>query len=211
MRNTFFAFVVVAAFAGLRAFAGDDTAPATRIILFAGLKGCYFSSDYYTADRIAENFGVATDATDEFINREFYNAFADAAVKQSLRLSACDDAAARLVAGLRYDYDGDVLYSNLSEIDEEEYRRVMQDAQAAYLLVIDQYYIKKEVYPYDSFTHMFHYSVYDASKARVYDGHYRFVAFDLGTLPLLQKQIRKAADKCLRSIGASDGQKRAYF
>jgi hypothetical protein len=199
MRNNLLVFVIMAAFATSNGFAGNDT-PALRKILFVGLKGCYFSSDYYTGDQIAENFDVAPDAVDEFINDEFYGAFRDVAGKKNLHLSLCDEAAAQMISSLRYDYDGDVLYSNLSDIDEQEYRSVLQRSQAEYMLVIDQYYIKKEIYPYDSFTHMIHCSVYDASKNKVYDGHYRFTAFDLGSLPLLQKQIKKAADKCIRNI-----------
>ena len=206
MKNKFFAFVFMAAFVSLNGLAGNDADPALRGILFVGLKGCYFSSDYYTGDQIAANFDVEPDAVDEFINHEFYDAFKDGAGKKNLYLSAYnDETAAQVISSLRYAYDGDVLYSNLSDIDEKEYRNILQQAQAGYMLVIDQYYIRKEVYPYDNFTHMFHYSVYDASKNKVYDGHYHFVAFDLGALSLLQKQMRKAADKCIRNMRLAGG------
>jgi hypothetical protein len=179
----------------------EKTIPSVRRILFVGLKDCYLSSDYYTGDQIAETFDVAPGTMDEVVNSEFYGAFSEAAGKRSLSLTACDDAAQEMISDLQYDYDGDVLYSNLSEIDENLYRSVLEQAQAEYMLVIDQYYIKKEIYPYDNFAHTFHYSVYDTSKNKIYDGHYRFTAFDLGTLSMLQKQMRKAADKCIRNIG----------
>ncbi|MDR1602379.1 MAG: hypothetical protein LBS42_08130 [Tannerella sp.] len=200
MKKKVFALIIATVFGASNMYAGNDAVPAVRKILFVGLKNGYFSSDYYTGDQIAENFDVPPDAMDEFINGEFYGAFEDVAMKKNLRLTVCDEKARVVISDLQYDYDGDVLYSNLSKIDEKEYRDVLQQAQAEYLLVFDQYYIKKEVYPYDNFAHIFHYSVYDASKNKVYDGHYRFSAFDLGTLSMLQKQIKKAADKCIRSI-----------
>jgi hypothetical protein len=200
MKKNIFTLIVAAAFVALNGFAGNDAVPFVRKMLFVGLKDGYFSSDYYTGDQIAENFAVSPEAMDEFINGAFYDAFENVAGKKNLHLTVCDERAKRITADLLYDYDGDVLYSNLSKIDEKEYRDVLQQAQAEYLLVFDQYYIKKEGYPYDNFAHIFHYSVYDASKNKVYDGHYRFTAFDLGTLPMLQKQIKKAADKCIRSI-----------
>lgn len=185
---------------GRSSAAVSTSAPANSSILFVGVKDYNVSSNYYTKDQIADHFNVPESEVEEFFNETFYTVFNEAVAKKSLRLANCDETASQIVSHLDYDYQDGVLCSDLSGVDEAEYRNTLKQSGAQYLLVCDQYYVEKVGYPYDNFAHILHYSVFNASREKVYDGRFQYAALDLGNSDLLEKQLRKAADKFLKTI-----------
>jgi hypothetical protein len=179
---------------------GNAPAPEAASILFVGVKEYNVSSNYYTKDQIAAYFNVPECDVEKQFNELFREAFGEIAGRRNLRVTAADETAETIVSCLTYAYEDGILSSDLAITDPAEYRQALERSGAAYLLVCDQYQVRKEVHPYENFAHIFHYSVFDTTGEKVYDGKYQYAALDLGNTDMLEKQLRKAADRFVKTV-----------
>lgn len=179
---------------------GKSETVSNSSILFVGIKDYNLWSNYYTDDQIAENFKVKKEEVVDFFNQMFYQAFNDVASKKGFQLTTSGESVEVVCNNLIFDSKNDIVYSNISGINEKEYKTMLSELNTTLMLVLDQYYVKKEGYPYDNFSHILHYSVYDSSRNKVYDGNYQYVALDLGNSAMIQKQMRKAAGIFIKNI-----------
>lgn len=180
---------------------GSAPAPEASSILFVGVKPYNVSSNYYTKDQIADYLRVPESDVENHFNDLFCRAFNEIAGRRNLRITACDETTVPIAACLTYELEDDgILYSDLSITDPTEYRQALERSGAAYLLVCDQYRVQKVEYPYENFAHIFHYSVFDTAGEKIYDGRYQYAALDLGSMDMLEKQLRRAAEKFVKAV-----------
>lgn len=135
------------------------------------------------------------------LNRIMFDAFSEAMAKKKCTLIACSDEQAEIIgSGLDF-VDADSQYyertSDISACDEDRFREMLAESEAQYLLVIDQYDVRKEGYPYNNFAHILRYSVYDRNKNKVFNGRHQFAMLDAVEANTLAKQSQKAAGKFL--------------
>lgn len=201
--------VIVLTVFSVNSFAADKSKDAAakeevkskNSVLFVGVQPQNLLSNCFSPAQMAENFSVAQTEVESCLNREIYTAFREAAVKANLDIATPDAQTAEgLSDRLEYEYKGDEMNCNLANLDNEEYRTVLHKFGAGYLLVVDQYYVKQEGYPYNNYSHILNYSVYDASRNKVFSDRYQFATLDMGSREQIFKQVKKAAGKFIRTI-----------
>ena len=96
---------------------------------------------------------------------------------------------------MKFQYSGDEISSDISELKNEEYSKILTSASANYMLVFDQYNVRHEGYPYNNYSNIIKFSIYDQNKNKVYEGRHQFATLDKVDLNTLKKQLKRAASK----------------
>ncbi len=202
-------FLTILLFAGTlvcEARSGSKSSPdknGTVRIAFLGIDRENLRSNYYTSDVIAGKMDTTEEAIDQAFNTSFFIALESACTRNNkiaAIFSCCEDAYTVLEA-VEYVEEGDEIRSNLSVVPQASVEVLLEKTTADYLVLIDQYYIKKEGYPYNNISHIIGYSVYDENREVVSRGRHHFTSLDIDNLNRYNKQFSKVANKMLARLG----------
>ena len=91
-------------------------------------------------------------------------------------------------------------YSDLSAVPTEELQKVLDNADADYLLVLNQHYLKWQDQPLRTLFHIVSYTLFDKDKNEVYRGNNFFTCMNLENPDKLRKSSRKSSSKIASSI-----------
>ena len=91
-------------------------------------------------------------------------------------------------------------YSDLSAVPTEELQKVLDNAGADYLLVLNQHYLKWQDQPLRTLFHIVSYTLFDKDKNEVYRGNNFFTCMNLENPDKLRKSSRKSSSKIASSI-----------
>lgn len=179
----------------------NHSAHAARIA-FVGVDLVNFRSNYLSQDVIADKLSVEEDSIDNAFNQDFYNALYEICQKKGQYeiVYCCYADGKNLLDRINYQEKGDEMYSDISGVSQEDFNSIINSADADYVALIDQYYIKKEGYPYHNLSHIINYSVFDKNKNKISEGCHRFTSLEMENLNEYSKQFTKAADKLLAKI-----------
>ena len=82
----------------------------------------------------------------------------------------------------------------------EELQKVLDNADADYLLVLNQHYLKWQDQPLRTLFHIVSYTLFDKDKNEVYRGNNFFTCMNLENPDKLRKSSRKSSSKIASTI-----------
>ena len=175
----------------------NNSRPTTNVLML-GLSDNVWS-DYFPKVMIAEETGVAV----ESIDRE-YNAIIMenimASANGAFKFISSDVDAHKLANTIKVSGEGDASYSDLSQTSAEDFRMALETAEAEYLLVINQHFLKWQEKPMRTLFHIVSYSLFDKDRNEVYRGNHHFASMYLETPDQLRKSSRRASSRIASTI-----------
>jgi hypothetical protein len=171
-------------------------------IAFLGVGIDNLRSNYFSDEIIAGKMNVPEDSINETFNRHFYELLHDACLKSRKPniVYCCFDEGRTILESVTYSNKGDEMESDLSGVPQELLNGFFEKTSTGRLMLIDQYYIKKEGYPYHNVSHIITYSVYDRNRAVIFRGRHQFSSLDMEDFDNYTKQFSKIAQKLLAKI-----------
>ncbi|MCC8152828.1 MAG: hypothetical protein LIP01_00590, partial [Tannerellaceae bacterium] len=173
-------------------------------IAFLGVPMHNLRSNYFTNDLLAEKMDAPEDAIDEVFSKNFFTLLEKACTrtnKMEAVYCCCEDAQS-ILKTVDFIEEGDGIKSDFSTVPAESIDALLEKTMADYIVLIDQYYVKKEGYPYNNISHIISYSVYDENRTIVSQGRHHFTSLDMDELSRYNKQFSKAAHKLIAKIGS---------
>jgi hypothetical protein len=188
-------FTLLLLLAAATSRAGSDNDAPTNVLV-VGLDRERVTSNYYPDGMIAEKIGLPLDSVAPYINRAIVARLAGT-TRGAVRFIRLDDAngTREVTNHARYEGDAERSHGDLSRVAREDFNRLLDAFNADYLLVVSQYYMKKQDEPFPFLYHVINYEVYDRSKAKRYEGYAGFDTPDLLPAPQLDKHYRKIVDR----------------
>ena len=170
-------------------------------ILIVGLHD-NVKSNYFYNGMIAEETGMQAD----HIDRE-YNSIIAENIAAAVKDGGCRfiPATENLVNGqvlneIKVNGESEDSYSDLSSVPTEELQKVLNNAGADYLLVLNQHYLKWQEQPLRTLFHIVSYTLFDKDKKEIYRGNNYFTCMNLENPDKVRKISRKSTSKIASSI-----------
>lgn len=169
-------------------------------ILIVGLHD-NVKSNYFYNGMIAEETGMQADS----IDCEYNSIIAE-------NIAAIKDGNYKFIPATENQVNGQVLneikvngesedsYSDLSAVPTEEWQKVLNNAGADYLLVLNQHYLKWQEQPLRTLFHIVSYTLFDKDKKEIYRGNNYFTCMNLENPDKVRKISRKSSSKIASSI-----------
>ena len=167
-------------------------------ILIVGLHD-NVKSNYFYNGMIAEETGMKADSIDQTYNTIIAENIA-ATVKNGDSKFIPANATQETGQVLKENKVIVVCYSDLSAVPTDEVLNVLDIADADYLLVLNQHYLKWQDQPLRTLFHIVSYTLFDKDKNEVYRGNNFFTCMNLENPDKLRKSSRKSSSKIASSI-----------
>ena len=90
--------------------------------------------------------------------------------------------------------------SDLSSVPLDEMRKIMNDADADYLLVLNQHYLKWQDQPLRTLFHIVSYSLFDKDKKEIITGNNFFTCMNLEEPNKIRKMSKKSSVKIASNV-----------
>jgi len=156
-------------------------------------------SNYFPKVMISEETGIE----EELIDRE-YNAVImeniTASANGAYKFVSADADAHKWVSLIRVNGEADESYSDVSQAPLEEFRMALEMAEADYLLVINQHYLKWQERPMRTLFHIVSYSLFDKEQNEVYRGNHHFTSMYLECPEGIRRISRRATSRIASTI-----------
>lgn len=184
--------------------AGAEDKPVKKDVvkvLIVGLNDNVRSNYYYDAS-IAEETGIHADSIVTEFNRIIARNIEEALPESSCKFISAGHAAAdeTLLSQIECTGEAEQAHSNLNAIPAEKYKEILNQAQANYLLVLNQHYLKRQDQPMRTVFHMMSYTLYDQDRKEVLNGNQYFTSMKLETAEKIKSMSRKSTAKIASSI-----------
>lgn len=161
------------------------------------------SSNHFLLSDLAEATNCNADSISQIYNKVIIDNLSRNALKSGLGLYApaanlqplWNNILKNAVLGGEYEEST----SDFSRIDVNQFRKVMEDEKASYLLVLDCHYLKYQERPLLTLFHFVNYSLYDVNEKKVASGQCYFTSF----APQNAKEMEKSSEKVSKKILAS--------
>lgn len=170
-------------------------------VLIIGLND-NIKSNYYYDETIAEETGIPLDS----INKQF-NSIIAANIAAALPGNSCkfviatDNNILREIAEqIKVTGEAENSVSTLSNLPTETFQKTLEQAQAGYLLVINQHYLKRQEKPMRTVFHIVSYTLYDKNKIEIFSGNQFFTSMKLENSDKMKQISRKSTSKIASSI-----------
>lgn len=159
-------------------------------------------SNYFYNGMIAEETGMRADSIDQTYNTIIAENIAASAKNGDCKFIPANSS---LVSGevlneILVNGESENSYSDLSAVPSEELRKVLDRADADYLLVLNQHYLKWQDQPLRTLFHIISYSLFDKDKKEIFRGNHFFTCMNLENPDKLRKSSRKSSSKIASSI-----------
>lgn len=178
-----------------------DKDPARANVLVIGIPRENITSNYYYDGLIAEKISIPVDSLAGFFNRAIVSRLPDAGAGPARFICRGNHPRDRaLAAGLRYEGEEENIRVDLSRVSRDALARLLDDFNADFLLLVNQYYMKQETEPFPYLYHIIHYELYDRDKTTRYRGVASFDTPDLMPAPRLDKYYKKIASKIVSRV-----------
>ena len=158
-------------------------------ILIVGLHD-NVKSNYFYNGMIAEETGMKADSIDQT-----YNTIIAENIAASVKNGDC-----KFIPANATQVTGQVLNEIKVNGENEELQKVLDNADADYLLVLNQHYLKWQDQPLRTLFHIVSYTLFDKDKNEVYRGNNFFTCMNLENPDKLRKSSRKSSSKIASTI-----------
>lgn len=173
------------------------TSQSSKKILIIGLND-NIKSDYYYKELISEESGIPSDS----LERVFNQTIAAHLIQSSNEFSLLNDIDnyPTITNNIRVDGDKEKCTSNLSMVDNQQFKDFLEDTGAEYLLILNRYYLKKQEEPFNTLFYFISYSLYNKDKKELTTDANYFTTMKVETPEHMKKASRKASEKIATSI-----------
>ena len=178
---------------------GNSTA---KNVLMLGLRD-NVKSNYFHHGMITEETGIEEDVIDMEYNVIIMENIMASANGACNFIPASVDTHANVHKWnslIKVNGNGDESYSDLSAVPADEYRNALDMAEAEYLLVVNQHYLKWQEKPMRTLFHIVSYTLYDKDQNEVYRGNGHFTSMNLETPDKLRKLSGKTSSRIASTI-----------
>jgi hypothetical protein len=176
---------------------------STTKVLIVGLND-NVKSNYYVDNMIVEETGIQADSIDQEYNSIISRNIAAAADGSCTFVPGNNDASYNEMIGkISVTGEGEDCTSSLANISAAELQTALQHADASYLLVLNQHYLKWQKEPMHTVFHIVSYTLYDKDRKQVLSGNQYFTTMSLEKPEKLKQLSRKSTSRIASSIARS--------
>ncbi len=169
-------------------------------ILILGLKD-NVKSNYYVKDMISEETGIWVDSIDLQFNHIIAHNIENFTDKSTCVFIRPDtERFASICNKISVSGEGENSSSDLSHVSREDLQEVLDQADADYLLVLNQHYLKWQEEPMRTVFHIVSYTLYNKDKERVYSGNQYFTSMKLENADKIKQLSRKSATRIASAV-----------
>lgn len=185
-------------FAGNGLSEGDGVQP--KRVLIVGLRD-NVRSNYFYRGMIAEETGMVADSVDLVYNHIIAENIADNAKSKAYRFVMANENQIPEDFFQEVKTSGEEeCASDLSSVPLDEMRKIMNDADADYLLVLNQHYLKWQDQPLRTLFHIVSYSLFDKDKKEIITGNNFFTCMNLEGPNKIRKMSKKSSVKIASNV-----------
>jgi hypothetical protein len=181
----------------------NDTADGRRgaRILIIGLNN-NVSSNYYYKEQIASETGMAADSIGWHYNNIIARNIAEATAKSACKFvpGNTDPSYGGIIEKIEIKGEAESCNANLTQVTNDEMQQMLDHAQADYVLVLKQHYLKWQEQPMRTVFHMVSYTLYGKDKKEVYSGSQYFTTMNLEAPEKITQLSRKSSAKIASAI-----------
>lgn len=171
-------------------------------VLIIGLNN-NVKSNYFYNGMIAEETGIHADSISAIYNRILAVNIAKAAAKKkkiAVNISMLGAKSDHLVSEIKVVGEDEDCQSDLSQVTDEEWKKTLDKAQADYVLVLNQHYLKWQEEQLRTLFHIVSFSLFDENKKEIYHGNSYFTSAKLITTQEMEKSSQKSALKIANNV-----------
>lgn len=187
------------------AFAEDSnkenkTNDMTVKVLVVGLDNV--GSNYFPAPMITEETGIPQDSIGDTYNRIITDNIIQTNKdrKYAFVSSANLPDVNALIDEVEVKGEDEDTYADLSHVNKAEYDKVLNEADADYVLFLNNHYLKWQDTPLRTLFHFVSYSLYDRNQNEVTKGNNYFTCMNLEKAAKLSKASRKSSSKIASEV-----------
>jgi hypothetical protein len=178
---------------------GNNNLPAKNVLML-GLPD-NVRSNYFSKITINEKMCVKENMADKEYNAIIMENIMASANGVCKFIPACAETSdSDWVSKIRVEGEADKCYSDVSMVPSDEYRNVLDMAEAEYLLVLNQHYLKWQEKPMITLFHIVSYTLFDKDQNEVYRGNGYFSSMNLETPDKLRKISSRTSSRIASTI-----------
>ncbi len=169
-------------------------------VLVVGLDNV--NSNYFPESMITEETGIPEDSIGETYNRIITDNIILANKDKGVAFISSENIsdADQLLGNVVVKGENEERYADVEQIDHKNYQQLMDEAQADYVLFLNQHYLKWQEKPLRTLFHFVSYSLYDKNQQEVTKGNNYFTCMNLEKTDRLTKASRKSSSKIASAI-----------
>jgi len=169
-------------------------------VLVVGLDNV--NSNYFPESMITEETGIPEDSIGETYNRIITDNIILANKDKGVAFISSENIsdADQLLGNVVVKGENEERYADVEQIDHKNYQQLMDEAQADYVLFLNQHYLKWQEKPLRTLFHFVSYSLYDKNQQEVTKGNNYFTCMNLEKADRLTKASRKSSSKIASAI-----------
>ncbi len=169
-------------------------------VLVVGLDNV--NSNYFPESMITEETGIPEDSIGETYNRIITDNIILANKDKGVAFISSENIsdADQLLGNVVVKGENEESYADVEHIDHKNYQQLMDEAQADYVLFLNQHYLKWQEKPLRTLFHFVSYSLYDKNQQEVTKGNNYFTCMNLEKADRLTKASRKSSSKIASAI-----------
>ena len=178
---------------------GDGVQP--KQVLIVGLKD-NVRSNYFYKGMIAEETGMQADSVDFIYNHIIAEIIAGNTKNKAYKFVLANENSipADFFEEVKINENEEECASDLSSVPLDEMRKIMNDADADYLLVLNQHYLKWQDQPLRTLFHIVSYSLFDKDKKEIITGNNFFTCMNLEEPNKIRKMSKKSSVKIASNV-----------
>lgn len=178
---------------------GDVVQP--KQVLIVGLKD-NVRSNYFYKGMIAEETGMQADSVDFIYNQIIAENIAGNTKNKAYKFVLANENSipADFFEEVKINENEEECASDLSSVPLDEMRKIMNDADADYLLVLNQHYLKWQDQPLRTLFHIVSYSLFDKDKKEIITGNNFFTCMNLEEPNKIRKMSKKSSVKIASNV-----------
>ncbi len=165
-------------------------------ILIVGLHD-NVKSNYFYNGMIAEETGMKADSIDQTYNNIIAENIASAIKNSDCKFipAQANQVSGQVLNEIKVNGESEDCYSDLSGVSTDELQKVLDKADADYLLVLNQHYLKWQDQPLRTLFHIVSYTLFDKDKKEICRGNNFFTCMNLEKPDKLKKSSKKSSSK----------------
>lgn len=169
-------------------------------VLVVGLDNV--GSNYFPAPMITEETGIPQDSIGDTYNRIITNNIIQANKDKKYTFVSSENLpdVNTLVTEVKVNGENEDTYADLSNVNKEEFSKILNEADADYVLFLNKHYLKWQDTPLLTLFHFVSYSLYDRNQHEVTKGNNYFTCMNLEKGAKLSKASRKSSSKIASEV-----------
>ncbi len=178
----------------------ENSNVSTKKVLVIGLDNV--NSNYFPQSMIIEETGIPTDSISYTYNKIITNNIIQSNKDKDYTFVSPVGSTEinEIIDDIQLKGEEEESYIDLSTLDNGEYHRLIDAANADYVLFLNQHYLKWQEKPLRTLFHFVSYSLYDKNQKEITKGNNYFTCMNLEKADKLSKASRKSSSKIASTV-----------